>query len=151
MLDELPPKFQHGPSDVRLDRNDLADYWVRHGGLRLLFLPLHLLHPILEGTRSPRVLRKDLLMARRDALFAFRVSLVEIAGHASVTTLAGASLPLVDIPILERILVHRTVIFFEQCHWHFSYGLDYTRPVILADPPRRLIHDLRAPILILGV
>lgn len=113
LLDEQPPKFQHGPSDVGLDRNDLADNGVRLGWLRLLFLPLHLLHPILEGTRSPRVLRKDLLMALRGPLFVFRVSLVQVTGHACMTTLAGTSLPLIDLVVLTIILFHRTVIFFE--------------------------------------
>lgn len=109
LLDKLPPKFQHGPPDVRLDRNDLADNRVRLG-LRLLFLLLYLLHPILEGTRSPRVLRKDLLMIQRGPLFVFRVSLVQVASHSCLTTLAGTPLPLI---VFTAIPIDRTVIFFE--------------------------------------
>jgi hypothetical protein len=112
LLDELPPKFQHGPSDVRLDRNDLADYRVGLG-LRLLFLLLHLLHPILEGTHSPRVLRKDLLMVLLGPLFVFRVSLVQVTCHACLATLAGTPLPPIYLPVLTTLPVHRTVIFFE--------------------------------------
>ncbi len=112
LLDELPPKFQHGPSDVRLDRNDLAHNGLRLG-LGLLFLPPHLPHPILEGTRSPRVQRKDLLVVLRGPLFVFRVSLVQVAGHACMTTLAGTPLSLIDLPIFTTILLHCTVLFFE--------------------------------------
>jgi hypothetical protein len=52
-------------------------------------------------------------MALRGPLFVFGVSLIQVTGHACVTTLAGTPLPLIDLIVLTTIPLHRTVIFFE--------------------------------------